>query len=289
MAKEPRLAVLLTSFNRKLKTLAALEGLFRQNCIEELRVQVFLVDDGSTDGTTEAVKTQFPQVRVIRGDGSLYWTGGMRVAMGEALQRGFDHYLWLNDDTILDSDALRRLLDIEESLRSRGFGTAIVVGSTRDPETGAFTYGGVVRCSRWRSLKFRAVAPSDHSQPCDTMNGNCVLIPRSVAAKVGNLSAEFTHGISDFDYGLRARRMGCTIWVAPGFYGVCARNSMARTWSDATLGLRERWTKLTSAKGLPPREWMTFAYRHAGLMWPAYAAWPYLRVVASSLRRGKVA
>jgi GT2 family glycosyltransferase len=284
----PRIAVLLTCFNRRPTTLTALDHLFHQDCIAGVRLEVFLVDDGSTDGTGDAVKARFPQVHVIEGTGSLYWSGGMRVAMGEALQHNFDHYVWLNDDTMLDADALRRLLATEEALRARGFSTAIVVGSTRDPQTGVLTYGGVVRLSRWRTLKFGLVPPGDSALPCDTMNGNCVLIPHSVAALVGNPSAEFVQGIGDFDYGLRARCRGCTVWVAHSFIGTCARNSVANTWQDPTLSLRQRWSKLTTAKGLPRRPWVTFARRHAGLMWPAYAVWPYVCVVAGCLRRAKL-
>ena len=282
------ISVLLTCFNRRPTTLAALERLFRQDCIAEVNLEVFLVDDGSSDGTGDAVKAQFPQVHVVQGDGSLYWNGGMRTAMGLALQRDLDYYVWLNDDTILLPDALRRMLKTEELLRARGLATAIVVGSTCDPRTGLLTYGGVVRSSPWRTLKFALVPPGDTALPCHTMNGNFVLIPRSVAALVGNVSPEFTQSAGDFDYGLRAHRLGCTTWVAPGLVGTCARNPVARTWQDRTLSLRERWANLNSPKGLPPQTWWTFARRHAGLMWPAYAVWPYLKVVASSLSHRKL-
>src|SRR5437879_10926345 len=60
---------------------------------------------------------------------------------------------------------------------------------------------------------------------CDTMNGNCVLIQRSVVPRLGNLDHHFTHSMPDLDYGLRAKRAGCSVSVAPGYVGDCVTNS----------------------------------------------------------------
>ncbi len=136
-----RIAVLVTSHNRKERTLASLQSLFAQHGIAEIELTVFLVDDGSTDGTGDAVAARFPQVRLLRGDGNLYWGGGTRKAFGAAMEEGFDAYLWLNDDVRLFEDAISRIVASAEAAASQGK-TAIVVGSMRDPNTGARTYGG---------------------------------------------------------------------------------------------------------------------------------------------------
>lgn len=66
------IAVLLTVFNRKDKTLKCLQHLFNQLPIEGYSIDVYLTDDGCTDGTPEAVKEQYPQVNIIHGDGNLF-------------------------------------------------------------------------------------------------------------------------------------------------------------------------------------------------------------------------
>ncbi len=275
-----RIAVLLTSYNRKKTTLASLARLFMQKCEAEL--VAFVVDDNSPDGTYDAVASEFPKVRLLRGSGDLFWCGGMRMAFEAALAEDFDQYLWLNDDTILDPDALARLLATYRALNDP---TAILVGSTRDSTTGALTYGGVVRSSRVHPMKFKLVPPADHPQECETINGNCVLIPREAAALVKNLSSEFRHAIGDFDYGLRARKLGCRIYVAPGFYGTCSTNSDAGTFRDRTKPLSSRWKHLTSNKGLPPGEYLIYVRRHGGPLWPIFWAMPYVRTVVSSVFR----
>ncbi len=98
----PRIAVLITSHNRREMTLACLDALVANRLPSAVTLAVILVDDGSMDGTPEAVRQRFPDVEVLPGTGRLYWNGGMRRAFGHALAAGFDAYLWLNDDTFLD-------------------------------------------------------------------------------------------------------------------------------------------------------------------------------------------
>ena len=103
-----RTAVLITCHNRKPKTLACLTALFNQEPSPDVTIDVYLVDDGSTDGTTEEVHQTYPQVKILQGDGSLFWNGGMRKAFAEALKQDYDYYLWLNDDTVLYPEAMPR-------------------------------------------------------------------------------------------------------------------------------------------------------------------------------------
>ena len=219
-----RTAVLITCHNRKPKTLACLAALFNQALSPEVTIEVYLVDDSSTDGTAEEVQQAYPQVKILQGDGNLFWNGGMRKAFAEALKQDYDYYLWLNDDTVLYPEALSTLLATSHYLVEQGDIHSIVVGSTQDPENGALTYGGVVQEYRWHPLRFRLVQPNETAQRCDTMNGNFVLIPRKVAQLVGNLAPELIHYVADYDYGLRAKNQGCTVWVAPGYAGTCPLN-----------------------------------------------------------------
>ena len=276
-----RIAVLLTCYNRKATTLASLARLFEQDSTDEL--SVFLVDDNSPDGTAEAVRAQFPRVRVLQGDGNLFWCGGMRLAFASAMEEDYAFYLWLNDDTALERDALARLLATYQLITRDNSECAIVVGSTRDPQTGAHTYGGLVRSSRIHPMKYRLVEPGGQPRRCETMHGNCVLIPRSVAVLVRNLSPEFQHSVGDIDYGVRACKAGCSIWVAPGYIGTCAWNDVSGGFLDSRLPLRSRWRHMMSAKGLPPGEHMTYMRRHGGRMWLVFWILPYMRVIFESL------
>ena len=88
-----KIAVLITCHNRKAKTVACLHALFANDLPKDYSLEIFLVDDGSTDGTEQAVRGRYPKVNIIKGDGNLYWNGGMRVAFADAIEQGFDIFL----------------------------------------------------------------------------------------------------------------------------------------------------------------------------------------------------
>jgi GT2 family glycosyltransferase len=268
-----RIAVLLTCHNRVDRTVNCLRSLTAGEVGPDVTLETVVVDAGSSDGTSETVRREFPDVTVLRRGPELFWNGGMRVALGHAYAGDPDLYLWLNDDVELDADALRRLLATYEGLRSSRAAPCVVVGSTRDPATGELTYGGVVRPDPLRRTRYERVEPGEQPVPAETMNGNCVLIPRDIVRRIGSLAAVYTHGMGDFDYGHRAVRAGGEVWVAPGTIGTCARNAAP----ERAATLEEHRRRATDPKaGLPPAEWSTFTRRWAGPLWPIYAASPYL-------------
>lgn len=267
-----RTAVLLTCFNRKATTLRCLDRLLiGQNYLPDV-LDVYLVDDASPDGTGAAVREAFPEVRVIAGDGKRFWCGGMRLAWSEASKRDYDFYVWLNDDTHLLPHALRSMFDLYETLEREQPGPHYIVGSVRDPETGAFSYGGMTWERAGLGVKSSRMLPEGFPKPCDTLNGNFLLISREVFRRTGNLLGDFTHGIGDFDYGLRARAAGCRLWATGDFLAECAPNTSDPGWFDPTRPLAERWKILNSPKGMPPLEYLTFVSRHGGPAWPLTAA-----------------
>ena len=281
-----KLVVLMTCHNRKEKTLACLRALFAAEMPEGIGLEVVLVDDASTDGTGSAAAALDPRVCVHYGDGSLFWNGGMRLAFAESMKRQFDFYLWLNDDTTLVESGVRHLIGTYDSLREVHGDQLMIVGATRDSESNQLTYGGFLRSGGlFRPLALELVRPSEAPVPCDTMNGNCVLIPAVIPALIGNLDPEFNHGLGDIDYGLRANKAGCAIWVAAGFIGTCSRNVIAGTYLDRHLPLGLRIRAVFGIKGLPPKPWAIYTRRHSGIFWPLYWAWPYLKTAISGLHR----
>ena len=183
------LAVLLTCYNRVETTLRCLKRLFAQTV--GLGVKVFLVDDGSSDGSAVRVMAEFPQVMVAEGDGSLYWAKGMRTAWTAALAEGddWDGYLWLNDDAELNDDALQKLLAVND-------GERIVVGDLVNRE------GKVVYGLRDGGL----------------FSGNCVLVPRKVYERLGMICGEYSHAWADSDYAMMAKRAGVEV-ISAGVVG----------------------------------------------------------------------
>lgn len=284
---ELSIAAVLTCFNRKDNTENCLDALFvaAQRLKNRIRLHVIVTDDGSSDGTGEMLINRFPQVEVLRGDGRLFWNGGMRLAFGRALQQGHDFYLWLNDDTSLFPDCLEQLLATHDALISKTGKSGLVVGSTCGND-GKVTYGGLYRPNPKRPLKFALMQPVATPQPCESCNGNCLLISAEAARQLGNLDAAYVHGLGDIDYGLRASEAGIPLWIMPGFAGKCDNfHPVQGSYLDRSLPFSVRWNKALSSKELSPRAWGVFCRRCAGPWWPIYWACPYIKVVLTSLIR----
>lgn len=272
-----RIAVLMACYNRRAKTVECLQRLAiaaRQAAVE---YQLFLFDDGSTDGTTDAVKTLEPDAAILRGDGSYFWNRSMNRAFDAAIRVGFPAYLWLNDDTMLQPHAFSLLLSARDSVASDD---AIVVGAISDPETGKTTYGGARYVSpRFRPFLCTVVHPGPEPKDVDVLNGNVVLIPDGIARRLSNLDPVFEHGMGDTDYSMRARKLGIRILLTAGFVGVCSRNSLKGTHRDKALPLPQRVRQIFSRKGLPWRSWLTMCWRHGGILWPVHFLWGYTKVI----------
>ena len=210
-----KIAVLMTCHNRANTTCACLRRLVSQLGEND---KVFLVDDGSTDGTGAKVRFEFPMVRVIDADGSFYWAKGMRKAWEIAAQDGnWDAYLWLNDDTMLSGDAINKMLSAND-------GKSLVVGELHDAD-GKAVYG--LNVNGW-------------------VNGNCVLVPRAIYKKCGMLCGDYAHAWADSDYAYHVRRVGFPI-VGAGNVGAAEWHPIRPDLSK--MSFRERLHSLVDPKG----------------------------------------
>ncbi|MET1054831.1 MAG: glycosyltransferase family 2 protein [Pedobacter sp.] len=251
------IAVLLATFNRKDKTLTCLESLFEQALPEGTALSVFLTDDNSSDGTREALREQYPQVNVFKGSGQLFWAGGMRNSWTEALKADPDYYLLLNDDTLLEKDAIKKLLKYYDV-----YGTepnALAIGSTID-HNNEISYGGRLLYNQNKVQNYTAYSETEYVE-CDLANANIMMVPREIVERVGILSDMYTHSIADFDYTMKAKKAGFKAVVMPGVLGSCI-DDHGNNWKSGKASLKERISYLKSPKGLAYKEYMAFIKHH---------------------------
>jgi GT2 family glycosyltransferase len=272
MDDKPSIAILLTCFNRRETTLACLSSI-EAAVGGAATYRIVIVDDNSPDGTAEAVQQAFPEARVVMGNGSLYWNGGMRRAWQASLSLKPDFFVWLNDDTILRPDAIRDLLSL---YHSQAFAKTIVTGCTVDPVTRRVTYGGYRKAHGLSQLRFRRLEWNEIH--CDTMNGNCVLIPQSAVADIGINARQYRHAFGDNDYGLRATRRGYRIVEMKR---PVAQQTLNLEFIRTTSTLRfANWRRiLLHPKGVPVSEWWWFCRQHGGVLWPVNFVWRYVKML----------
>lgn len=247
-------AIILTCFNRKNITLRCLKQLYLQKA--SAKMDVFLCDDGSTDGTFEAVKELYPEVYVFRGTGNLYWNRGMLATWKKAIATNrYDAYLWLNDDVVLYDDAIEEMMKCSSICHDK----SIICGAFCT-ESGAFSYGG-------KSKDDIPLVPNGKLQSVYWLNGNCVLVPESVVEILGLLDNMFQHHMGDFDYGLRALKANICIFSTRKYIGVCKTNPIASNRGRKNgLTLFKRFQRLYSPMGDNPIINFRYSYRHFGIV-----------------------
>jgi GT2 family glycosyltransferase len=273
-----RIAVLVTVHNRVNTTVRGLSQLASLAAwiSEDFEFSVFLVDDGSTDGTSSRVRELPLDMTIVAGSGSLYWNRGMALAYqsARASVREFDAYMLYNDDVLLDtnfSDFLRLFRDLGNK--------AILVGAFREPATGEISYSGFVRLGRLRPLSFRRTELTGTLVPVDAFNGNLVLIPGKVFEALGGLDPGYTHAYGDIDLGLRAKAIGVRSYVYGFPIGLCERG---RTLDERVRAAnpRYRWKLLFGyPHGLG--SYLRFARKHCiAVLVPIYAVHETIRRAA---------
>lgn len=255
-----KIAVIITVFNRREKTLACLEALYALPH-EGVDFKVYLTDDGSTDGTGEAVARRFPEVIVSKGDGSLYWAGGTEMSWRRAVNDGgYDGYLWLNDDTVLKDNVWPELLGADRYCRAK-YGTGgIYVGSTLDMKGQRRTYGGLRAGSRLRA-SFTKLEPDGTYKECDIANGNITLIMNDVVKELGTMTPGYVHGIGDFDYTFMARRKGFPVLILKDYVGLCDNDHKPLREILMSKPLKKRIEYLYAPTGMGLNEYLHFQRR----------------------------
>lgn len=226
------IATILTVHNRREKTLRSLAQLFAAyDAYQEdgkkapLHMSVFLTDDGCTDGTPEAVMQSFAgrDIRIIAGDGTLFWAGGMRKAWREALDDdcNWDYFLLINDDTYVHPHLFDELLACNayclERYGQQGIYSGVTCAST---DGSTITYGGEV-FEGWAKHKKRLLHPTGTPQMVELTHANVLLVPRAVVSAIGIFYEGYQHSGADNDYSMTARRKHIPVLVTGHICATC--------------------------------------------------------------------
>jgi GT2 family glycosyltransferase len=236
--------ILIPVHNRKIITLACLKQL---DDIGDLnRYQVVIIDDGSTDGTEAAIKTLYPQVEVLSGDGTLWWTGAIKRGMEYAIAQHAEYLIWLNDDCMPQAGAIAQLIEICEKNPM-----AIVGGQSFDPETMTPSYGGIV-C---RDHRIQHVNAQPNSLiVCAGLSGNFVCMPRQVVDSIGYPDFQrFPHYYGDAAYTHQAKRKGYQLLICGDAIAHCKDDHLPASWLLSNKSLSELWQERFTIKS--PHYW----------------------------------
>jgi hypothetical protein len=242
-------------------------------CLSYPNKRLLLVDNGSSDGTPEAVASEIRGVQIIVNEKNLGFAAGCNVGLRYAMERGADQVLLLNNDTEVDPGALDYLMDLSapdvgmiapkiyyaeapNQIWSVGGGChPLTLEKIRDAR-------GQVDKGQWNEVLER-----------DYLAGCALLLSRRMLTKVGLFDERFFMYYEDSDLSLRARKAGFRLLLAP----------KAQVWhkvaasSGGTDSPNERYWMARSS--------VLFFYKHVeGLRWSIVIPYRTASAIKTTLR-----
>jgi len=191
-------------------------------------MKAIVVDKGSTDDSVEAIKKKFPKTILIAGKNNLGFTGGNNLGIDVALQNRVDYVWLLNNDTVVDKNALRDLIKVfYDNVGAAGSKIYFYQGREfyseryQPGERGKVIWyaGGTID---WKNMygSHRGVDAVDGGQfneitETDFITGCSMLISAEVIRQIGKLDNRFYLYLEDLDYSLRAKQAGFKLVFAP--------------------------------------------------------------------------
>jgi len=225
-------------------------------------LSTIVVDNGSTDGSPDAVAREFPSARLIRLPENRGYCGGNDAGIRDALASGAAFVLLLNDDVFVEEGFLAPLLEAAAAdPRAGALGPKVLREDA--PETiwavgGSFAFGP--NTTRLRGFGRHDDGSLDRGREVDYVPGCALLLRAEALRQVGGLDAEYFAYMEDVDLGVRLRRAGWRSIVVPASRVRHAPSSSsgggyapARKYANAlnqVLFLRRHGT---------PRQWLAFA------------------------------
>lgn len=202
--------------------------------VKGIECECLVVDNGSGDGTEEAIKNyKLPNMdyKFIQSGANLGFAGGNNVGIKDAIRRGFDYIILMNNDLILPSNIVTKLVDFMDKNPDVGVASPKMYFARgyefhkdryKESEKGKVIWyaGGIIDKNNVYSVH-RGVDEVDHGQydeTCDTdfANGATIIVRREVFKKVGLLDASFFLYWEDADFSERVKRSGYRVVYYPG-------------------------------------------------------------------------
>ena len=216
-------------FNRRAFTRQYLKALSRQTVSD---FKIIIVDDGSVDGTSEMIESEFPNVIILKEEGGLWWAEATNIGVRYAIDQGANYIMTLNDDTLPAPDYIEKMVYWSKKKPKALLGALAIHFTTEE-----VVYGGQLQ--NWKHCKTTDVLNTlDESErhglhEVDYFPGRGLLIPISVFEVIGYYdSKNFPQTIADLDFTFRAKKYGFEIY--------CNYDSKIKVYPDesATIQLK---------------------------------------------------
>jgi GT2 family glycosyltransferase len=220
-------SLVMVNWNGIKDTSVALDSIKKLNK-HEMVLDTIVVDNGSTDSSVVDLEKKYPWVHLVKTGKNLGFTGGNNVGISEALGRNAEYIWLLNNDTIVDKDALK-LVDAFDDASVGIAGSKIYFAPGHEYHKARYSKkeqgkvfwfaGGVIDWQNMYASHF-GVDEVDNGQYdkkrlTDFITGCSMMIRREVIEKIGMLDDAYYLYYEDVDYSLRAKNAGYSLMYYP--------------------------------------------------------------------------
>ncbi len=281
--------IIIPVFNRWHYTNACLQSLVKQTYTA---YKIIVVDHGSTDNTSQYIKNNYPNVMVLTGDSSMWWTAATNLGVKKALSlstSNSDYILSINNDLIVNPNYLQSLFDAAQAKPHSIIGSVTV--DVNNPDQ--LDYAGT-KWNPW-TAKYKLVIPlpqllssvqqQHHFIQSDMLPGRGTLFPISAFIQIGLYDdIHFPHYMADEDFSLRCIKANYTLWVNTQAVVLSALDDTGLNKVHTKKGIKfwvDTFTSIKSANKFSVR-W-NWALKH-GKIPVLYFCLDTLRVTISQIR-----
>lgn len=206
------LSIIILSFNVRDLLLACLKSIFEQT--KGLTFEVIVVDNCSTDGSLESVRTQFPQVKTIANSTNWGFSKGNNIGMLEAQGRAA---IILNSDTELRSNVFKKLYEaLFSDPRLGAVGPRLIYPDGRLQHYCARRRQSLSQTLRLYYIPFfkeprlflKTPLAKEGLYETEGLSGAAMMVKHDVLSRVGGLDEGFWAYCEDADWSERIVRAG---------------------------------------------------------------------------------
>jgi GT2 family glycosyltransferase len=237
----PDVSVVIVSYN----TRAMLDDCLRRVMdSRDVALEVFVVDNASSDGSADHVAATFPDVHVIRNPDNRGFAAANNVALGRARGR---HLLLLNPDTLVEPGTIATLARVLDARPGVGITGPKVLNRDGSLQSCGYWYPSlreeILRSRNVRKLA-RLVLGEPRDQPAadrasdvDWVDGCCLLIRREVIQRIGLLDEQYFLYAEELDWCRSARKDGWIVTTCPDAHMVHLQGQSTQQVKAAALAL----------------------------------------------------
>ena len=210
--KSPSVAIIILIWNGQDDTVECLESLRKDTYSSK---KVIVVDNGSSDDSAAVIRARFPEVTLIETGANLGFTGGNNVGIRHAIAHGADYVYILNNDTTVEPDSLSALIAAAEAAPK--FGLLAPVMHYFDPPREIWFAGSRIVLASGLAVHDNSRNPNRTEAPYEVpwVSGCAMLMPASLASKLGGFDERYYLTSEDVDLSLRVSREGYAVVTVP--------------------------------------------------------------------------